>query len=107
MPEQAGYTFLAVLMALAILEHWMLVLPMPAGAIWSPGLRSRGERKPFEVEIVVGFLGAGKTTFLQRKLKEADPAVRTVVLVNDFGALGLDGALLEGRGAEVVALSNG
>ena len=105
--ERAGYTFLTVLMALAILEHWMLVLPMPAGAIWSPGLKSRGERKPFEVEIVVGFLGAGKTTFLQRKLKEADPALRTVVLVNDFGALGLDGALLEGRGADVVELSNG
>ena len=105
--ERAGYTFLTVLMALAILEHWFLVLPMPAGAIWQPGLKSRGERKPFEVEIVVGFLGAGKTTFLQRKLKEADPALRTVVLVNDFGALGLDGALLEGRGADVVELSNG
>ncbi len=105
--ERAGYTFLTVLMALAILEHWMLVLPMPAGAIWSPGLKSRGAKKPFEVEIVVGFLGAGKTTFLQRKLKEADPALRTVVLVNDFGALGLDGALLEGRGADVVELSNG
>ena len=105
--ERAGYTFLTVLMALAILEHWMLVLPMPSGAIWSPGLKSRGIRKPFEVEIVVGFLGAGKTTFLQRKLKEADPALRTVVLVNDFGALGLDGALLEGRGADVVELSNG
>ncbi len=105
--ERAGYTFLTVLMALAILEHWLLVLPMPAGAIWQPGLKSRGERKPFEVEIVVGFLGAGKTTFLQRKLKEANPALRTVVLVNDFGALGLDGALLEGRGADVVELSNG
>ena len=105
--ERAGYTFLTVLMALAILEHWMLVLPMPAGAIWSPGLKSRGTSKPFEVEIVVGFLGAGKTTFLQRKLKEADPSLRTVVLVNDFGALGLDGALLEGRGADVVELSNG
>ncbi len=105
--ERAGFTFLTVLMALAILEHWMLVLPMPAGAIWAPGLKSRGERKPFEVEIVVGFLGAGKTTFLQRKLKEADPALRTVVLVNDFGALGLDGALLEGRGADVVELANG
>ena len=105
--DRAGYTFLTVLMALAILEHWMLVLPMPSGAIWSPGLKSRGERKPFEVEIVVGFLGAGKTTFLQRKLKDADPSLRTVVLVNDFGALGLDGALLEGRGADVVELSNG
>ncbi|MEX6504839.1 putative photosynthetic complex assembly protein PuhE [Jiella sp. M17.18] len=105
--ERAGYTFLAVLMALAILEHWMLVLPMPAGAIWSPALKSRGERTPFEAEIVVGFLGAGKTTTLRRMLAEADPDVKTVVLVNDFGELGIDGSLLEGQGADVVELSNG
>ncbi|MBE7220759.1 MAG: DUF3623 family protein, partial [Caulobacteraceae bacterium] len=105
--DRAGFTFLTVLMALAILEHWMLVLPMPAGALWQPGLRSRGAQKPFAAEIVVGFLGAGKTTFLQRMLKEADPAQRTVVLVNDFGALGLDGTLLTGQGADVVELANG
>ena len=105
--ERAGYTFLAVLMALAILEHWMLVLPMPAGAIWSPALKSREDRQPFEAEIVVGFLGAGKTTTLRRMLAEADPDVKTVVLVNDFGELGIDGSLLEGQGADVVELSNG
>ncbi|MCB8839092.1 putative photosynthetic complex assembly protein PuhE [Aurantimonas sp. VKM B-3413] len=105
--ERAGYTFLAVLMALAILEHWMLVLPMPAGAIWSPALKSREDRQPFEAEIVVGFLGAGKTTTLRRMLAEADPEVKTVVLVNDFGELGIDGSLLEGQGADVVELSNG
>lgn len=105
--ERAGYTFLAVLMALAILEHWMLVLPMPTGAIWAPGLKSRGERQPFDAEIVVGFLGAGKTTTLRRMLAEADPNVKTVVLVNDFGELGIDGSLLEGQGADVVELANG
>ena len=105
--EMAGYTFLAVLMALAILEHWMLVLPMPAGAIWSPALKSRGDRKPFAVDIVVGFLGAGKTTTLRRMLAEANPAEKTVVLVNDFGELGIDGSLLSGQGADVVELPNG
>ncbi len=105
--ERAGYTFLGVLMALAILEHWMLVLPMPTATLWSPGLKSRGERQPFEAEVVVGFLGAGKTTTLRRMLAEADPDVKTVVLVNDFGELGIDGSLLEGQGADVVELSNG
>lgn len=105
--ERAGYTFLAVLMALAILEHWMLVLPMPTATLWSPGLKSRGERQPFEAEIVVGFLGAGKTTTLRHMLSQADPNVKTVVLVNDFGELGIDGSLLEGQGADVVELSNG
>ena len=33
--------------------------------------------------------------------------MKTVVLVNDFGELGIDGALLDGRGADVVELPNG
>ena len=105
--EQAGYSFLTAMMALAILEHWMLVLPMPTAGLWSPGLKSRGEIRPFVAEIVVGFLGAGKTTFLQRLLAEADPAEKTVVLVNDFGELGIDAGLVSGGEAEVVELPNG
>ena len=105
--EQAGYSFLTAMMALAILEHWMLVLPMPAGTLWSPGLKSRGEIRPFVAEIVVGFLGAGKTTFLRRLLQEADPAEKTVVLVNDYGELGIDAGLLSGNGSDVVELPNG
>lgn len=104
---QAGYAFLTSMMALAILEHWMLVLPMPAGKLWNAGLKSRGQVRPFDAEIVVGFLGAGKTTFLKRLLAAADPTVKTVVLVNDFGELGLDAGLVAGDGAEVVELPNG
>ena len=77
----------------------LLVLPLP-NKIWDWGLKSRGALRPAEVEVVAGFLGAGKTTFLRRLLAEADPGVRTVVLVNDFGALGVDGSLLTGRGAD-------
>ena len=106
--EAAGYTFLATLMALAILEHWFLVVPLPAARLWSWGLRSREAVKPFDVEVVGGFLGAGKTTFVRRLLATSDSADgRTVVLVNDFSAVGVDGALLSGRGAEVVELPNG
>lgn len=39
--EQAGFTFLATMMALAILEHWFLVLPVPAEAMWSWSMKSR------------------------------------------------------------------
>jgi len=39
--EVAGFTFLTVLMALAVLEHWFLVLPMPSAFLWHWGLASR------------------------------------------------------------------
>lgn len=39
--EQAGYTFLATMMTLAILEHWFLVLPVPAEAMWNWSMKSR------------------------------------------------------------------
>lgn len=105
--KQTGLTFLGTLMGLAILEHWFLVLPLPAAAMWNWGLRSRGARQEFAVEIIAGFLGAGKTTFLQRRLSAGAADRRTVVLVNDFSAVGVDGSLLSGRGADVVELPNG
>ena len=39
--RQAGFTFLATMMALAIVEHWFLVLPVPAEAMWNWSLRAR------------------------------------------------------------------
>jgi len=45
-----------------------------------------------EIEIISGFLGAGKTTFLNQYLKSLTG--RTVVIENEFGAVGLDGALI-------------
>ncbi|MBK1696338.1 putative photosynthetic complex assembly protein PuhE [Rhodovibrio salinarum] len=105
--DAAGYSFLATLMTLAILEHWFLMLPLPAQKLWSWGLKSRPEGQPFEVDVVAGFLGAGKTTYLRRALASVDPNVPTVALINDFGELGVDASLLYGRGADVVELPNG
>jgi putative photosynthetic complex assembly protein 2 len=105
--DRVGYTFMATMMVLAILEHWFLVLPLPAGRLWAWYLKARGPSRSFDVDVVAGFLGAGKTTFLQRTLAEADPETRTVALINDFSEVGVDASLLAGRGADVVELPNG
>jgi putative photosynthetic complex assembly protein 2 len=109
---RAGDTFLATMMSLAILEHWFLVLPMPAAKLWKWGLASRKVTTAFAVEITAGFLGAGKTTYMRRRLadlaaEDAATASKTVVLVNDFSAVGIDGSLLNNQGADVVELPNG
>jgi putative photosynthetic complex assembly protein 2 len=103
--DAAGFCFLAMLMGLAIVEHWLLMLPLPAAALWGWSLKSRQPTKPFDAEVVSGFLGAGKTTFMRARLQTAGP--RTVVLVNDFASVGVDGSLLRERGADVVELPNG
>ena len=62
--------------------------------------------EPVPVIVVCGFLGAGKTTLLERIL--CDPqGVRYGVLVNDFGAVNIDGAMLASTGADQVLLTNG
>ena len=59
---------------------------------------------PFTV--IGGFLGAGKTTLLNRLLAGATGR-RFAVLVNDFGALDIDGRLVAAHGGDTVALANG
>jgi putative photosynthetic complex assembly protein 2 len=99
--------FIVSLLGLAILEHWFLVLPLPAAALWNWSLHARETPAAFQVDLVAGFLGAGKTTVMRRLLADARPGERTLVLANDFSDLGIDGSLLAGRGADVIELSNG
>ena len=58
------------------------------------------------VSVITGFLGSGKTTLLARLLR--DPAMcRTAVIINEFGAVGLDHELIEASDESFVQLSNG
>lgn len=56
--------------------------------------------------VIGGFLGAGKTTLLNRVL-DASQGGRCAVLVNDFGALNIDAALVSKKSATAIALTNG
>jgi G3E family GTPase len=58
------------------------------------------------VTVLTGFLGAGKTTLLNRILHEAHGR-RYAVIVNEYGALGIDGSLVVGADEEVHELNNG
>ena len=66
--------------------------------------RERGARIP--VTVVTGFLGAGKTTLIRRFLQTPEGA-GTAVIVNEYGAVGIDDALIRDSAEETVLLGNG
>jgi len=59
-----------------------------------------------EIYIITGFLGAGKTTFLNMAVTTFRDR-RVALIVNEFGKQGIDGDLLSGKGYEVTEISNG
>lgn len=61
---------------------------------------------PFDLHVLTGFLGAGKTTLLNRLLRDPELA-DTLVLINEFGAVGLDHLLVERVEGDMLLLSSG
>ena len=60
-----------------------------------------------KVDIVSGFLGAGKTTFIKRLLEEAVKGENIVLIENEFGEIGIDGGFLKNSGIEIREMSQG
>src|SRR5660397_191580 len=60
-----------------------------------------------DVYLISGFLGAGKTTFLNRLIGEVPEEVTFLVLMNEFGEMGLDGTMVEGEDTDILEISKG
>ncbi len=60
-----------------------------------------------KIDIVSGFLGAGKTTLIKKLLKEAYPNEKLVLIENEFGEINIDGGFLKESGIEISEMSAG
>ncbi len=60
-----------------------------------------------KIDIVSGFLGAGKTTLIKKLLKEALSDTKVVLIENEFGEIGIDGGFLKEAGIEIKEMNSG
>ncbi len=60
-----------------------------------------------KIDIVSGFLGAGKTTLIKKLLKEALQNTQVVLIENEFGEIGIDGGFLKEAGIEIKEMNSG
>ncbi len=60
-----------------------------------------------KIDIISGFLGAGKTTFIKKLLEEAIYGERVVLIENEFGQIGIDGGFLKDSGIEIREMNSG
>ena len=60
-----------------------------------------------KIDIVSGFLGAGKTTLIKKLLKEALSKEQVVLIENEFGEIGIDGGFLKEAGIEITEMNSG
>jgi len=60
-----------------------------------------------KIDIISGFLGAGKTTLIKKLLKEAFQNEQVVLIENEFGEIGIDGGFLKEAGVEIREMNSG
>ena len=60
-----------------------------------------------KIDIISGFLGAGKTTFIKKMLKEVFSGEQVVLIENEFGEIGIDGGFLKEAGIEIREMNSG
>ncbi len=60
-----------------------------------------------KIDIISGFLGAGKTTFIKKMLEDVFQGEKIVLIENEFGEIGIDGGFLKDSGIEISELNSG
>ena len=60
-----------------------------------------------KIDIISGFLGAGKTTFIKKLIDEAYKGEKLVLIENEFGEVGIDGGFLKDAGIEITEMNSG
>ncbi len=68
---------------------------------------TRGGDRMTKVDIISGFLGAGKTTLISKLLKEVLKDEQVVLIENEFGEIGIDGGFLKDSGVEIREMNSG
>ena len=60
-----------------------------------------------KVDIISGFLGAGKTTFIKELIEKVFAGEKLVLIENEFGEIGIDGGFLQDAGIEITEMNSG
>lgn len=69
--------------------------------------RERSADKNDKITIFSGFLGAGKTTLIQKLIQEGYVGEKLVLIENEFGEIGIDGGFLQDAGVEITEMNSG
>ena len=60
-----------------------------------------------KVDIISGFLGAGKTTLIKKLIEESFKGQQVVLIENEFGEIGIDGGFLKDAGINITEMNSG
>ena len=70
-------------------------------------VKGREEDQMTKVDIISGFLGAGKTTFIKQLIDQVFTGEKLVLIENEFGEIGIDGGFLKDAGIEITEMNSG
>ena len=73
---------------------------------WSNYVK-RSVYKMVKIDIISGFLGAGKTTLIKKLLKDGFQGEQVVLIENEFGEIGIDGGFLKEAGIQIREMNSG
>ena len=83
----------------------MVLLALEPGR--ASDIEKEGKNKMTKIDIISGFLGAGKTTFIKKLLEEDISGEQVVLIENEFGEIGIDGGFLKDSGIEIREMNSG